>query len=225
MKKIVKFSLAILSLATIASSSFAAVEGSYLGAGLGVSRLRTLNDYLVTGPGARAFTQSRELGGFGARAFGGYNFNRYLGLEAGFSHYANSEYKSNLSSVFHASRKYSMNAFDVVGKAYLPIGETGFNVYGLVGGALVRSNNVVKSSLNLPPTGHFAAFTGKAKESKVTTRLRPKFGVGVSYDIPESKFTTSLELSRIQGTGNVKKNIKAIPNADMLTLNVAYNFD
>ena len=49
-------------------------------------------------------------------------------------------------------------------------------------------------------------------------------GIGTSYDIPQTQLTTSLELSHIQGSGNVKSSLSAIPSANMITLNLAYNF-
>jgi hypothetical protein len=53
--------------------------------------------------------------------------------------------------------------------------------------------------------------------------VRPIIGVGASYNI-QSNIVTNLELSHIQGSGNLKTSSKAIPSANLLTLNVAYNF-
>jgi hypothetical protein len=112
-----------------------------------------------------------------------------------------------------------MTTFDLVGKAYLPLGQTGFNVYALGGAVLVHSK--IKKDVKKSNTINV---DGIVDGSKTQNKLRPKYGIGASYDIPDTKFTTNVELSRVQGTGNVKKNIKAIPNADMVTFNLAYNF-
>lgn len=220
MKKIIKYSLAIVSLAALTNVAQAATTGAYLGAGLGYSKLDTPHEYLITGVMSQFYHQSRQYGGLGGRVFGGYNLNEYVGLEAGVSQYAKSKYETRLiGSDFKASKEFTMTTFDLVGKAYLPVGGTGLNVYGLGGVALVHSK-ISPSTKN-----GTMLLTGLDDHSKTQNKLRPKFGVGASYDIPETKLTTNLEWSRIQGTGNTKKSVSAIPNADMVTLNLAYKFD
>lgn len=215
MNKSLKMGLAILSLSTLTSLSFAATTGAYVGGGLGGSRLETSNNFLFP---KGSSDQSRQIGGLGGRVFGGYNFNQYVGVEAGLAHYAQSKYDSRVTG-FSDQVKYNMNAFDVVGKGYLPLGESGFNLYGFGGAALVNSkfeNNV--------------QFIGANHNVKKTqNKVRPIVGIGASYDIPQTNLTTNLEYSHIQGTGNTKitnglVNSSAIPNADMVTLNLAYNF-
>lgn len=198
MKKI-KLSLAIISIAAFSSIASAAKPGSYLGAGLGLSQLRASDNII-------GVTTSKQVRGLGERGFVGYNFNEYLGLEAGLSHYAPSIFKNNLVKETH-----SLNALDVVTKAYLPLADSGLNIYGLAGIAYARSVVEVKALNNT---------------HSITNKVRPKYGVGVSYDIPQSNWGTNVEWSRIQGVGNMKTNAaKAIPNADMLSLNIAYKFD
>lgn len=209
MMKMTKIGTAIASL-LVAGLANAATPGAYVGVGLGDSVLRTSNPY-NTGH-ATGMSTSGSRGGLGGRLFGGYNFNSNFGLEAAYSTYAKSTYKASAQGV-NSSVKYSLDAFSLVGKGYLPIADTGLNAYALGGLAEVR--NQVKSS---------ATALGKnASDTKNTNSLRPMMGVGVSYDMAQH-LTSSLELSRIIGSGNTKTSASAIPNADMVSLNLGYNF-
>lgn len=212
MKKIVKLFLAILSLSALTNAANAANPGAYVGLGLGASRIESPNKDLalqneVT---SQNLTYSHSLGGFGGRVFAGYNFNRYFGVEAGFAQYAQSKYTiSSPVNNAHGTLKYTMNALDVVGKAYLPISETGFNLYALGGAARVNS----EQKFTLSASGF------KGNVSQTTHKIRPVYGVGASYDV-SAHVTTNLEFSHIQGTGS-KSNV---PSANMVTLGLAYNF-
>lgn len=212
-----KVTLAVTALALSASiNAFAATSGAYVGLGLGASRLDTpnLNPNFVE----MSYNYSQSRGGLGERIFAGYNFNQYIGAELGLANYAQSKYTLSFPSIpgnNSADVKYNMQALDLVAKAYLPISNSGFNVYALGGAALVNSK--VQSSDKLDIINDYSSQT-------VTTRkVRPIVGVGASYDVSRS-VTTALEYSHIQGTGNVKTSDKAIPNADMISLNVSYNF-
>lgn len=207
--KIAKRSLAVLSLLTCASLAQAAVPGTYVGMGLGASRQDTPNEYLLSGSDAYGVSQSRQRGGLGGRLFMGYNFNRYFGVEAGLAKYANSKYKAT-DGFNTANLKYETAALDLVGKAYLPLAESGMSLYGLGGAAVVRSK---------------ATYSGEVygydySESKTKTQVRPIAGLGASYDIPNTQLTTAVEYSHIFG----KTNGDLVPSADLVTLNLAVNF-
>lgn len=203
----VKLGLAILSLSVLANSALAATQGGYVGLGLGASRIQSEDQDLVPASGVR---NSNTLGGLGGRVFVGYNFNRYVGLEAGIAHYAPSKYNaSEINGPGSASLKYSMNAIDLVGKAYLPIAESGFNAYVLGGAARVNSKQQINISNGVD----------SFSDSQTTRQIRPIYGLGVSYDA-SNNVTTNLEFTQIKGKGSDS----SIPNANMLSLNVAYNF-
>lgn len=219
MKKIAVCS--VIFLTSLANLSYATIPGLYLGAGAGLSRLDTPNEYLYDDISDSAQKKSKKLGGLGARAFIGYNFNEYLGLEFGAAQYAKSSYKTQWASDLKATQNYKLRDLDLVAKAYLPISDSGLSVYALGGAAYVESK-----------MGYSQTIPGITNADSTTThKVLPKYGVGISYDVPATPFTTNLELSRIQGKGDIKDNInledpdsKAIPSANMLTLNVAYNF-
>lgn len=202
MKKITKIAAVVIASVAIANVASAANVGPYVGVGLGYSKLET--------PSLEGF--SRSQGGVGGQVFAGFNFVKYFGVEAGYATYARSQYK--LQADQSDKVKYTLNAFDVVGKAYLPINDTGFNVYAL-GGAARVSSTVHTSGPDIT--------LADGSSSKTVHKVRPMYGIGASYDV-SSHLTTNLEWSRIQGKGNIRTSDSAIPNADMLSLNVAYNF-
>ena len=217
MKKIVKLSVAaIVSTLALANVAQAAMPGAYAGIGLGGSRLDTPNEFLtLTDEGDLGVPtkKTKDIGGLGGRVFAGYNFNQYIGVEGGYAKYARSLYKLSVPSIFNESVEWNMSAVTVVAKGYLPLGESRFNVYALGGAAEVfGETKATASGLGLSD-----------QEKKSVSKLRPTYGVGVSYDV-NSHITTNLEFSRIQGQGNLKKSSKATANADLVTLNVAYNF-
>lgn len=86
--------------------AYAETPGPYAGIGFGLGRLHT---------------QGTQADGLSGRAAAGFNFNEYLGLEAGVT-------------VLNASMQNKMRAVDVVGKAYVPLTKR-FNIYGLAGAA------------------------------------------------------------------------------------------
>lgn len=210
MNKLTKISAVLLATLAVASTASAASTGGYIGAGLGGSTLRTpdANKYYAFIPGAVKY--SNETGGLGGKIFAGYNFNNNFGIETAFAQYASSEYKATNILSHQVKHTFDLNAVSVVGKAYLPLGADKFNVYALGGLALVNASQDIK-------------LDGHRIKSKDVHRIRPTFGIGASYDIT-TKLTANVELSRIQGTGNTKTSISAIPNADMLTAGLAYNF-
>lgn len=217
MKKIVSLSLALISLACFSSLALAAKPGAYVGGGLGFSKQRTKNDSLI--PNSSLTTTSKpDSYGLGEQLFVGYNINEYFGVQGGFAHYAPSKAKSSIPGNTSTSKDYYLNAFDLVGKGYLPVSNSGVNLYALAGVAYVRSQTDYKQTVLGTQTTNVSTHNNK---------FRPKYGVGVSYDVPQSPIGAALEFSRIQGSGTVdnSSNTRAIPNADMLALQIVYKID
>ena len=125
MKKALKLSVAILSVSTLTGLAHAATPGSYVGLGIGASGLKTPDNHLFSPIAGKT---SRKQDGLGGRVFGGYNFNQYVGLEAGYGLYAPSTYKGSQLGA-NASTKYKANALDLVAKGYIPLAQSGFNLY------------------------------------------------------------------------------------------------
>lgn len=210
MKIMTKISATIASL-LIAGLANAATPGAYIGAGIGGTMLDIPD---VTDLSDAYVSISQERKGFGGRLFAGYNFNKYIGLESAYAVYANATIKASVQDLgVSISDTYSLSALSLVGKGYLPFGESGFNVYVLGGVAGVMGKERIKAS----------GFGDSMSDSQTTYKLRPTYGAGVSYDFTDH-VTANLEASRIQGKGDMETSSKAIPNADMISFNLSYNF-
>jgi OmpA-OmpF porin, OOP family len=210
MKKLTKFSVAILALAGLSSAALAATPGAYVGAGLGYGQL----EGATVGSPVPGVTSSLSKGFVAGRVFGGYNLSQNFGVEGGYSYLGREKYtfKNKQVSDTSVSVTNQLQDLDLVGKAYLPLSNSGFNLYALGGVAYVHSN----VSGNASGKGYDVNFGSDSSNA-----VRPKYGVGVSYDVPNSQLTTSLELSRVQGQGSSSD----FPNADSALLTISYNFD
>ena len=188
--------------------AIAAKPGPYLGGKLGYAVVDANDPF-----GGFNF----NFGGFGGGIFAGYNFNRYLGLEGGYTLYPNTSFEHGSWWPTGSTGKlnYKMNAISLVGKVYLPLIDNNFNLYALGGAALVTAtatyDSYSHSSYDVYPDGY----------SQTNRRVRPEVGFGASYQINNS-VATNLEYTHIQGTGN-KNNINSIVNADMLALGLTFN--
>lgn len=208
-----------LCFSALANITYAANPGVYFGAGLGLSKLMTTDDYPFDYTVGTQGEASKERGGLGGRVFIGYNLNQYLGLEGGYAGYAASKYNATVDHS-SSSLSYGLKAFDLVAKAYLPVSDSGFNLYALGGAALAtdvtRYNDggvPAASGYTLPASG----------ASLVRHKILPVYGAGIGYDFSKA-VSANIEFSHLKGWGNTDTNAQAIPSANLLTLNFSYHF-
>lgn len=216
MKRISALGLSAFLLTT--SNIYAATPGVYLGLGGGIGTYLSPNGPVFVVSGTNSST-TYTRGGLSGRAFAGYNYNMFLGLETGYTRYARSLYTGTSSIGAYSSVSYYPREFDVVGKAYLPLWRTGFDLYILGGAARVSvttnyTNNGIPLNSRLAPPS-----TGTTH----TYKTRPIYGAGLGYNFNE-RLSTNVEWTQIQHSGNFNTNPYAIPNMDLLTLNLAYHF-
>ena len=194
----VKNAIALMAIsASVIGIAKAEKPGAYVGGGLGYSSLGNFTE-----------TTKKDNGGLGGVLFTGYKFNQYFGVEAGYRKYAATNYiLDNAPSV---TLNYTMYAFTLVGKGYLPLGKDNnpFNLYISLGAAEVYGN--AKAN----------AF-GYSKVSSSNNSLLVTTALGVSYAI-NSHFISSLEYSGTQGKNGDSKHV-GIPYSAMANLNIAYN--
>lgn len=218
MKKIKKLaSIGLLSLFLVGSAN-AFTAGLYVGGGLGVSKLDTKDHSLFDDKGWGSIESSIKQGGLSWKAFAGYNLNEYFGVELGYANYADSKASGTVvrnNGSFAVSRKNELRAVTFVGKAGLPLGETGISIYAIGGGAQVNSRLDYQIS-----GGNWNANSNSISESK----FRPMYGAGVGFAMNEN-WNLGLELTRIQGEGDGSRKQKLFPNADALMLSLAYQFN
>jgi len=210
LNKKIKFITALLSFAMLTTMAYAITRGTYAGLGLGVSRVETPSQSLIAG---RVYSKSQTTDGLGFRIFTGYNINNHLAIETNYAKYAQSKYSINVKNTdkYDAVLLYNLITLDLLAKAYMPLSDTGFELYGLAGAARVSSS--VKSSEN---SNVFSYFENGTKNS---VRIRPVYGLGVSYDTNQ-KVSTGIELKRTQGIGEKG----TVPDLDMVTFSISYNF-
>lgn len=219
MNKTLQIAAAIISLSTLVGVANAATPGSYVGLGLGGSAIETPKE-MFSDTGINS--NSRTIGGFGGRAFAGYNFNEFFGLEGGYAHFAKTKYKgSSAATTTDSTLEYGMSDVNLVAKAYLPLLDNSFNLYALGGAAYVWSTSDYKN--NYVPLA--SGVVSPSEGNSTIKNIRPTYGVGVSYNVPQSNVVAGVEYSRVQGVGNVKTDTNAIPSADLATFTLAYNFD
>jgi opacity protein-like surface antigen len=173
----------------------AAKKGAYVGANIGYSNLSNFTD-----------ARKENEGGVGGGVFAGYNFNQYIGIEAGFRKYADTNYQVNDWDVI--TFNYMMHSFTLVAKAYMPLGSSPFNLYFSLGLAGVYGKAI------------FKLFDAKFTSSR--TELVSTGGIGVSYDI-NSYLTAGFDYSGTQGKNGNSDSV-GIPQSNLVTLTIAYNF-
>lgn len=214
MKKIT--SVLAVALTSVAIAGVAnATQGGYIGGGLGYGSVLTPNGSFLSTAGSTASSNSNTTGGLGGRIFAGYNFNKYIGAELGWTDFTKSTSNASVTTIggtTSSHRTAQMNEVDLVAKGYIPIRCTGFSVYALGGIAQVNETNRIYTTPGASTDGTYTVH-----------KFRPKYGIGASYDV-NTQVTTAFELTRVQGNGNLNNSIQAIPSANMGMLTVAYNF-
>lgn len=198
MKKSVNVLLSTAALLVITGGlANAASPGAYIGGGAGLSGIEPVSD-----------AQMVSDSGFGGRAFAGYNFNRYFGLEGAYSSFYKTTYQIN--DFQNLSVDYNLNAFSVVAKGYLPLSDANTtNLYGLVG--MAQSYADVDAKYN-----QISMF------SDSDSAIVPVVGLGASHDFNQH-FTTALELS-VFGSREADIHHFGIQRAALVTANLAYKF-
>lgn len=218
MKRINLLSLTMLGACIIASQAAnAAIIGPYIGLGGGYGNYKSPDKpiFIVSGTGSNT---NHAHGGLSGRAFVGMNFDPYVGVEGGFTRYARTLYQGSTFSDT-ASLSYYALAYDVVGKAYLPFGHTGFNLYAVAGAARV-SVTTHFSDTGLPMNSDIAM---PAPGKTHTYKTRPLYGAGLSYDFGQH-ISANVEFTQIRHSGDFATNPYAIPDMDLITANITYTF-
>lgn len=142
--------------------------------------------------------------GFGGRLYIGGNFNKYAGMEFGYTHYQPSEYNA---TELNPSRNplIQENALDLVAKAQYPLDP--FGVFAKVGMAYVR--RTAGGSLTEP--------SSSGKRTGTTNNVRPTLSVGVFYDFTPN-WEVDLTASIVTAGGN------GFRDAELFGIGVSYHF-
>lgn len=112
----------LLALSGVTSVASAASNGLYAGGSLGYGDIDNSAGHLIP------FTSDAWVDGMAGRLFAGYQFNKYLALEGGYSFQENGFLKAT-----------TQNSGDLEAKGMWPITER-FNIFGKLGGAYVSQD-------------------------------------------------------------------------------------
>jgi OOP family OmpA-OmpF porin len=180
-------------------------SGFYVGAGASIYGASVSNSDNITTTGGDSLTFAQSAGGFGMRLFGGYNFNRYFGVEGGYA--SNVGVGSGLIIANPAT--LGMTTGDIEAVGYLPIFATNIKFLGKLGAGY----NSASYSYN--PT-----WLSSQSVTEYGSGIGLVLGAGVEWDIINT-FIVRLEYVNY---GNVNiQNVGTYNNADV-ALNFGYKF-
>lgn len=194
-KRILLAVMSVVNLGYVATASAAIVVpyGWYLEANVGES-----NASDKTYPGNVSNT------GLGESLNLGYKFTTFVAGEIGFANYANTRVKNPAGTNVAKDRHYS---YDIAGKLMLPIGATGFEVFGKLGVGRINSNVTVTDASGAYAYGYsFNAGTHSANGIYL--------GAGADYAITPNLLVNG-QWARQKGSNNTG-------DLDLYSLGLAY---
>ncbi len=197
----------------LTSCAYAVGQGFYMGVQLGQTNTHNEARAVHTGVSvpptpAPTVEATPSNTGFGGGVFLGYNFNPYVAVEGGYTHYGQSSYKpSVVAPGTNPSPAIQTNGGNVVLKGILPFETTGFAVFGKAGLAVIRQSLAGKLT---------TASDGSIGGGSTTTNLHGTAGIGFSYDLTQS-WVADLSFTRVFKSGGVN-------SADLAALGFSYHF-
>lgn len=214
MKKVVVMFVSAAALATLgmaaASNSMAASDnGSNDSAGIFVSgNLGYSNadyekaDFLPT-------PVSLKTSGFAWNANVGYQFNRYIAIEGGYTQFA--DVKASMDDGVPASDTVSLGAFGLNVKGMLPIANDRFDLFAKLGAMDMNEENTLAGS-------------GLSKKQHAGSSWTPDLGVGAAYNV-NKHIALSLQDVYTFKASFTKNQVKtSIPSTNSILAGVSYKF-
>lgn len=203
--------MSAMALLGISSLSYGIDEGFYLGGQVGKTNIHNKPATFPTNTGGTVTVNPNNTG-FGGRAFLGYQFNPFAGMEFGYIHYASTTYHTPNTVTVCGNPAIRENAIDLLAKGTYPFSTTGFGLEGKAGVSFLR-----KSSSGSLATNSSNGVAGCSSSSnQTTTTARPEIGIGVSYDITDS-WQVDLTANRVLGGGSVQ-------SADFYAVGISYHW-
>jgi len=164
--------------------------------------------------------------GVGGRIFAGYQYNPFFAVEAGFTQFHKTTFVGAADNVI--SRKVSggtsssfdqysgeltEHAIDVVGKLTYPM-QYGFGVFAKLGAAFIASDRHINTTLI---TSGGSAIPQNTFYTKSYQAIRPTYGAGIDYTIPNSSLDVDVAYSEIAGGGGISR-------AGLISLGISEKF-
>ena len=179
--------------------------GWYLGAGLGQSTVKENH------PG-NGYTIDRDTHDTGYKLFGGYRFNRYFGIEGGYTDFGKEKFDWVYSAVESGAGKVSANAFSVSATGRLPVGYD-FALLGKLG--IARTQIKYREDWSQP------GYEEHIRINRTTTV--PLIGIGAEYALGKNlSLRAEYEAyGKVKMTRNEDK-LKA--KTDLISVSLGYQF-
>ena len=166
------------------------------------------NGELAAG-GATGLSSSDNGSGNQWRLQGGYRFNQYLALEAGYIDFGQADYKASYAGG-SARGDLKAGGVDVAALASFPLNDS-FSVFDKAGVVFAH----VKSSLS---AGAPASLASNDRTSNV---VRPLLGIGANYKLTQN-VDLRADFDHVSGLGESRKTGKM--DANMISAGFVYNF-
>lgn len=159
-------------------------------------------------------TPSVDNDGIAGRAFLGYQFNKYLSLEGGYTQYSDTTV-NNVYGVHGNNNSLFEGAIDGVVKGSIPITNR-FSVYAKGGAAYVMTQNLGTDGTTYLVTPASGATYLNNYNTQNIDEFRPTYGVGATFDITQ-RLSTDISWSQIVGGSNV-------PTTNFAGVGLAFHF-
>lgn len=174
-----------LSLLAATTAAFAQGSGFYAGGSVGQSHTKfKTEDFSQHDPHV---SESKKENTLGWKLFGGYNFNQYLAIEAGYADLGDAKYKyagnGPLLAGLTGQAKAEQSSWFAAAKGTWPINDQ-FNVFGKLG----ATRNHMKMDVNFSANG----INFSSSDSK--NRIQALLGIGAEYKLTKQiAFRTEYE--------------------------------
>lgn len=183
----------------------------YAGASVGQNRADfRVSDYTVGTPG---IAESQDTDHLGFKLYGGYDFNRYFAIEAGFAHLGSPEYRYASGGTI-GQAKVRQESYFAAAKGTLPISQR-FNVFAKVG--VTHSRAQLDGNSNSATINAAAGFPVTISENN----SRAMFGAGLEFSLSPDVLLR-LEYDDFGKFGD--SNITGATKARLTSLGITYKF-
>lgn len=167
-------------------------------------------DYDVSNSNVPNVSFSKDEGGLAGRAYVGYQFNQYFGVETGYTLFSDNTYKFS-GPGGSANLKFETQQWDILAKAGMPFGCSGFR------GDIKAGAAYVMSKLNATD------FSGSDSDNS----WNPAAGASLTYNFNKNFAVDVSYLHTFGSSSSIRnhfKNDNFSPNTNLTTLGVSYLF-
>jgi len=195
-------------LLSVTGVAFAADSGFYLGLGVGIARA-SFEGTGVAG-GVAGTSVSNDTPAFAWKEYGGYQFNKNIGIELSFADLGKTDMNVNVPGNAIVPGKATLNGFGIAAVGSFP-SSMGLALFGKVGGFYSTMN--ASTTVNIFNSGT----TNISKER----RFVPNIGGGINYDLTP-RIGVRVEYERFLKLGTSTRSIDT--DVGMFTVGLNYKF-